>query len=746
MRTRSQLALLAALVTGCGGLVALVSPTTTAVAGSGTPVFATYVAPNNMPYRTQAGEPSIGINWNTDAVMYQAGLGTYKVMFNDSTTPATATWSSVSSAYTQWVNLDPILATDSVSGRTIAGGLEGPCSLLASTDNDGAGWLPVGNSCTGSADHETIGIGPWKGTPPTGSTYNRAVYYCAQLPVDACARSIDGGRSFQQPVLVSGCSGLHGHVKFSPDGTAYVPNKNCGGKAGGAISTDNGATWSNYKINTTPNVSSTPSDGFDPSLAATPDNTIYESWTRAGDYHPMIAKSTNHGTSWSGVTDLASTVSPALVATTFPAVVAGDNGRVAVAYLGTQTGTGNPFGNGYHGVWNLYVSYTYDGGANWTTVKASNDPVQRGCIWDDGGSNVCRNLLDFMDASVTDDGRVVVGYADGCVSTCAGGSGTEAQSNSAIATIARQSTGKGLFAAYDDVPGAPTLSATPGNGQVALSWTTPSAGSSAITGYKVFRGTTPGGGTLLTTTGVTNSYTDTTAANGTTYYYTVAAVNSAGTGTASNEVSATPSAANTAPTACFTHTETAMTTNANGSCSSDPEGPIASYSWAWGDSTSSTGSSASHTYSADGTYTVTLTVTDSNGATGSVSHNVFISSAGDPDPSVPNLASGVPTGDTSGVGYSWTYYKIYVGAGQTALTVDLTSVPACYARCLPDLNVAVRQGVKPIGSDQLCPQSPHGSSVETCTLPLPAAGWYYVGVQVNTPGPATPYTVTATIR
>jgi hypothetical protein len=60
-----------------------------------------------------------------------------------------------------------------------------------------------------------------------------------------------------------------------------------------------------------------------------------------------------------------------------------------------------------------------------------------------------RNLLDFMDANVTTDGRVVVGYADGCIGACAGPSGTKAQSVDAYATVAYQSAGMGLFAALD---------------------------------------------------------------------------------------------------------------------------------------------------------------------------------------------------------------------------------------------------------------------------------------------------------
>jgi hypothetical protein len=54
-----------------------------------------------------------------------------------------------------------------------------------------------------------------------------------------------------------------------------------------------------------------------------------------------------------------------------------------------------------------------------------------------------------MDANLTKDGRVVVGYADGCISTCAGPSGTKAQSGDAYATVAYQTAGKGLLAAYD---------------------------------------------------------------------------------------------------------------------------------------------------------------------------------------------------------------------------------------------------------------------------------------------------------
>jgi subtilase family serine protease len=99
------------------------------------------------------------------------------------------------------------------------------------------------------------------------------------------------------------------------------------------------------------------------------------------------------------------------------------------------------------------------------------------------------------------------------------------------------------------VPGAPTnLAATGSNARVALSWSAPSSnGGSSVTGYKVYRGTTSGTETLLTSVGTTTSYSDTAVTNGTTYYYEVSAVNGVGEGAKSAEASATPATTPGAP-------------------------------------------------------------------------------------------------------------------------------------------------------------------------------------------------------
>src|SRR5260370_27866585 len=94
-------------------------------------------------------------------------------------------------------------------------------------------------------------------------------------------------------------------------------------------------------------------------------------------------------------------------------------------------------------------------GRRWTTVDApASDPGQRTCIWNRGGSNPCRNLLDFNDITVDKFGRVLVGYADGCTGSCVtdasqNASAGPASAQDALATISRQTGGRGLFAAFD---------------------------------------------------------------------------------------------------------------------------------------------------------------------------------------------------------------------------------------------------------------------------------------------------------
>ena len=102
------------------------------------------------------------------------------------------------------------------------------------------------------------------------------------------------------------------------------------------------------------------------------------------------------------------------------------------------------------------------------------------------------------------------------------------------------------------VPTAPaqvgTVTTSPGNTQVTLSWSAPNNGGSAITDYVIEHSTDNATFTTFSDgTSTATSATVTGLTNGTQYYFRVSAVNAIGTGTASSSVTATPSAGATAP-------------------------------------------------------------------------------------------------------------------------------------------------------------------------------------------------------
>lgn len=430
-----------------------------------------YLSPNTLG--ESAGEPSIGINWNTGNVMFQANLQTLRVTFNDSGADTTANWVNRSFRTTTATTLDPIMFTDPVTGRTVPGQLAGGDSLSAITDDDGETY--TGNVSGGplqGADHQTIGGGPFKTTgfktfDATGAnvtttpasamvgpltSYPRAFYYASQqIAFSNFSTSRDGGNTYDTPRMMyntTQCGGLHGHITVSPnDGTIYVPNKNCsgGGSVNGepskgksgqgfAVSEDNG---NSFAVRTVPGSGSGDSD---PSVAAGAGGKIYFAYT-AGDKSIHVAVSDDKGVNFKydqniglkSTTGLSNDpeVRRDLKATVFPQAIAGDNDRATVFFMGTDsnsqfdpTGTdGEPTGTGtngtqddFAGTWFPFMATTCNGGQSWTVVRIP-DPVQQGVICTNGTTcpSGTRNLLDFNGVVVDRRGRAVAGYADGCI-------------------------------------------------------------------------------------------------------------------------------------------------------------------------------------------------------------------------------------------------------------------------------------------------------------------------------------------
>ncbi|RLF69769.1 MAG: hypothetical protein DRN55_09305, partial [Thermoplasmata archaeon] len=120
---------------------------------------------------------------------------------------------------------------------------------------------------------------------------------------------------------------------------------------------------------------------------------------------------------------------------------------------------------------------------------------------------------------------------------------------SAVNVVGEGELSEEVSATPQTVPSAPrNLIARAGEGYVVLTWEAPADdGGSPITGYKIYRGTSSGNETLLTTVGNVLTYNDTGLTNGQTYYYRISAVNGVGEGELSEEVNATPLGVPSAP-------------------------------------------------------------------------------------------------------------------------------------------------------------------------------------------------------
>ncbi|MEP6601262.1 MAG: hypothetical protein ABJB49_05560 [Nitrospirota bacterium] len=530
-----------------------------------------------------AGEPSVGVNFNSTqdpvkgVTAFQADLQTVFAKFDDSC-PAnglSAIWYNSQAPTSQVANQDPIGFTDRVTGRTFAGQLTllSPTCKLSFTDTDGKdplgntgpqGWGPTTGPLGSGIDHQTVAGGPYHSPliNPPAPAYPHAVYYASQDLVAAFAlRSDDGGATFGPvlPMYTSECVGLHGHLKVTPKtpattvngqaGTVFLPNGGCSGLGAVVVSENNGITWT---VRPVPQTAANTSFQ-DPAVGIDDNGRVYFAMSSlvpgpTGDSQMLVATSDDNGQSWQNIFDVSTVLGLKNMA--YPAAVAGTAGRAAVAFFGSTTG-GDFTLPSFTGIWHLYVAQTFNGGTSWTITDATpNDPVQRGPIWAHGAADISRNLLDFFDITMDKEGRVQVGYPDGCVDGHCVQTVVTAKGNSYAdrTTIARQSSGRRLLASFDppnpltatEAPGMPLVTVRRAGPVVGLSWSLGDTGNSPITGFQILRGIARGAETLLTTVpGNQTSFTDSSASDITqTYFYKVLAVNAVGASCGNNEVEA----------------------------------------------------------------------------------------------------------------------------------------------------------------------------------------------------------------
>lgn len=539
----------------------------------GQPRYQNFYAPPGSA-KSRSGEFNIGFNPKSGRIMTMNDGPIWRLTPPELLTPkqpacCEALWEDKSNDTLDF-GLDPILWTDQKTGRTFASNSTvGANAVYAYSDNDGDSWTPFGIAApNGGADHETIGTGPYPAllsALATAVNQGQAAYYCSQDIVGpaTCYRSDDLGISYGPSVMVySGqgpnapngiCGGLHGHLHVAPDGAVWLPVPQCSGMQGGVFSTDAGITWHTFQV---PGAFSQ-RPGADPSIAIDSDSTIYYSYVNnepvaAG--HPQEGHArvqvghldaVSNTIAWTNNFDLGAT--HGIVNAAEIEAVGGSSGRAAVGFLGTDI-SGDYQALSFPGKWYVFIASTFNGGKTWKTVNATpNDPVQSATgIWQQGGGNLQRNLLDFNEITVDGKGNVLYGYSDGCVSTgCIGGTGPN--DYVAYMRVARQSGGKSLFTSNDAntdttaamAPKPACLSGTRDASGSYLSWKAPDNGGAGITRYNIFRGKTSGGEnpTPIGQTATKTTFTDTTAKPTVSdYYYVVQAVNAAGTGSFSNEV------------------------------------------------------------------------------------------------------------------------------------------------------------------------------------------------------------------
>lgn len=384
-----------------------------------------------------------------------------------------------------WV--DPI--TDRIFNVQMVG-LE--TSWICWSDDDGETWIgnPHDSGTTPINDHIKLATGPWTssgygiGGQISQAFYETAVYYCYnKLAGIFCYTSYDGGATFEAGGQLVGLAtlngGLHGAITTAPDGTVYVTPRVETPTV--IISKDNGLSWDERTMGEDVG---TPYPRKNSEVATDTESNAYHVWTGPGGPSEQglyngyngegvfMSRSIDSGESWEQTSIRVSPIE--IVSFAFPQIDAGDPGRIAITYLGSEDSselnrddldgenwTGNAHYANSNVSYHLYVTYSLnalDSDPVFHTVRLTADPVQVGaiclnsgdCRSELGGSN--RNLLDFNDLHIDLEGRVYIAFADGCTGECATKENPQPEdSRSRLGSVYLLSSGPSLYESVGDL-------------------------------------------------------------------------------------------------------------------------------------------------------------------------------------------------------------------------------------------------------------------------------------------------------
>ena len=273
------------------------------------------------------------------------------------------------------------------------------------SDDEGETWGPFGlaSFATGYSvqDHQTIASSPYN-----AAFHETTWVFCVngnwQSPL--CSTSNDGGLTWgpEVPGAPVNCNsgGLTGHMVGANDGNFYRGNPSCDGEGYSIYrSTNGGLTWTEHELPTDVTGMADTWNFEEAQVYPDEENNLHAMWMGADDL-PYYSYSFNQGDSWSAPLMVAP---PGLNGTGFPAVAAGDSGKVAFAYLGDTGGD----------TWNGYISIMTDSFSETpliTTVQVNDfgDPLS---LEADCGYNRCGGFGDFIDILVDNHGRAWFGLS-----------------------------------------------------------------------------------------------------------------------------------------------------------------------------------------------------------------------------------------------------------------------------------------------------------------------------------------------
>ncbi|MBW3582435.1 MAG: glycoside hydrolase [Euryarchaeota archaeon] len=400
-------------------------------------------------------EPTIGIT-SSGAMFMTAGAGGRGPDMESvyRSTDQGRTWEDVTPNIAGATNFppnsnDPFLFVDRDTDRLYDFEMQGlSCNTLSYSDDEGKTWTIMPLGCTptqGLQDHQSIFASKPRAHDTIG--YDNVLHYCVNRVADsACAFSLDGGLTWgpMRPLVYDGvhddrlaspplptegvdplwfvCSGLAAHGQSAPDGTIYLPRGDCGGIPTVAISKDDGLTWTHSIIST--EVRTFNADGGVPyhevSMAIDEAGNAYATW-KGEDRRVKFAQSLDGGESWEDAIDI---TPEGVNITDFPTIAAGSEGRVAVAFIGTDAHNNKTYGemeidDDWH-AWLVVGTELHTANATWYDVQTTpaDDPIARGIC----GGTRCQasggGLGDFIDIEIDAEGRPWAAFVDVCHDDC----------------------------------------------------------------------------------------------------------------------------------------------------------------------------------------------------------------------------------------------------------------------------------------------------------------------------------------